>query len=179
MTNYLDHLQCSQCDATYPHDVPNRMSACCGKVLLARYDLARMRREVDRGRPAGARRHHVAVFRVPARGRPRARHYPGRGRDAAAGGPQPGREPGSEEPVHQRGRVESYGDVQGPGHFGGGLQGLGTGFYGVHHAVGGQRRRGRGRLLRPGRAGHPGVHAPGRARRQPNHRKNAWWPVRN
>ena len=48
MTSYLDHLQCSQCGATYPHNLPSKMSACCGKVLLARYDLARMRREVDR-----------------------------------------------------------------------------------------------------------------------------------
>ena len=48
MTNYLDHLECSQCGASYPHNVPSKMSVCCGKVLLARYDLDKLGREVDR-----------------------------------------------------------------------------------------------------------------------------------
>ena len=48
MFSYIDHLECTQCGKTYPHDQVSRVSECCGKVLFARYDLARLRREVSR-----------------------------------------------------------------------------------------------------------------------------------
>ena len=55
MFSYLDHLECTQCGKTYPHTQLSKVSSCCGKVLFARYDLPRLRREVDRqalnGRP--------------------------------------------------------------------------------------------------------------------------------
>ena len=48
MFSYIDHLECTQCGQTYPHTRLSKISDCCGKVLFARYDLPRMRREVDR-----------------------------------------------------------------------------------------------------------------------------------
>lgn len=48
MLSYLDHLECTQCGKTYPHTRLSKVSHCCGKVLFARYDLPRLRREVDR-----------------------------------------------------------------------------------------------------------------------------------
>ena len=48
MLSYLDHLECTQCGKTYPHTQLSRVSPCCGKVLFARYDLPRLRRELDR-----------------------------------------------------------------------------------------------------------------------------------
>jgi threonine synthase len=48
MFSYLDHLECTQCGKTFPHTQLSKMSPCCGKVLFARYDLPRLRREVDR-----------------------------------------------------------------------------------------------------------------------------------
>ncbi len=48
MFSYLDHLECTKCGQTFPHDRLSRISACCGKVLFARYDLPRLRREVAR-----------------------------------------------------------------------------------------------------------------------------------
>lgn len=36
----LTHLECSNCGAEYPADQPATMCPACGKVLLARYDLA-------------------------------------------------------------------------------------------------------------------------------------------
>jgi threonine synthase len=48
MFSYLDHLECTQCGKTYPHTQLSKVSPCCGKVLFARYDLPRLRREVDR-----------------------------------------------------------------------------------------------------------------------------------
>ena len=57
MFSYLDHLECSMCGAEYPHDKPIRTCTACNKVLLARYDLPRLKREVAReaieGRQAG------------------------------------------------------------------------------------------------------------------------------
>lgn len=49
MFSYIDHLECTQCDRIYPHDRVSKVSDCCGKVLFARYDLPRLRRE---GNPA-------------------------------------------------------------------------------------------------------------------------------
>ena len=49
MYSYLDHLECTICGETYPHAQPIRTCPSCGKVLFARYDLPRLRREVDRG----------------------------------------------------------------------------------------------------------------------------------
>ena len=48
MFSYLDHLECTQCGQSYPCDVLCKLSACCGKALFARYDLTRMRKELDR-----------------------------------------------------------------------------------------------------------------------------------
>jgi threonine synthase len=48
MFSYLDHLECTQCGNSFPHTQLSKTSPCCGKVLFARYDLLRMRREVDR-----------------------------------------------------------------------------------------------------------------------------------
>jgi len=48
MFSYLDHLECTQCAKTYPHAELSKISPCCGKVLFARYDLARLRREAKR-----------------------------------------------------------------------------------------------------------------------------------
>ena len=57
MFSYLDHLECSVCGAEYSHDKPIRTCTACNKVLLARYDLPRLKREVAReaieGRQAG------------------------------------------------------------------------------------------------------------------------------
>ena len=48
MFSYIDHLECSKCGTTHPHTQPMRTCPDCGKVLYARYDLPKLRREVDR-----------------------------------------------------------------------------------------------------------------------------------
>ena len=48
MYSYLSHLECTGCGKDYPCDQLSTVSACCGKVLFARYDLPRLRQEVDR-----------------------------------------------------------------------------------------------------------------------------------
>ena len=48
MASYLDHLECTECGKSYPSGGLIGVSPCCGKVLFARYDLDRIRREVDR-----------------------------------------------------------------------------------------------------------------------------------
>ena len=57
MFSYLDHLECSQCGSIHTHTQPKRTCPDCGKVLFARYDLSRLKREVDRSvfdsRPSG------------------------------------------------------------------------------------------------------------------------------
>lgn len=50
MTSYLSHLECTICQAQYPADRLSGVSPCCGKVLYARYNLPRIRAEVDRDR---------------------------------------------------------------------------------------------------------------------------------
>ena len=55
MFSYLSHLECTQCGQAYPSDRLTNVSACCGKVLFARYDLPRLRREVDRDALAARR----------------------------------------------------------------------------------------------------------------------------
>lgn len=52
MTSYLSHLECTVCGKTYPHNQLVNVSACCGKVLYARYDLNRIRSEIDRDKLA-------------------------------------------------------------------------------------------------------------------------------
>ena len=52
MTSYLSHLECTICGGMYPAGRLSGVSPCCGKVLYARYDLARIRAEVDRDRMA-------------------------------------------------------------------------------------------------------------------------------
>ncbi len=44
---YLTHLECADCSATYDASVEQHRCA-CGGVLLARYDLSRLAREVPR-----------------------------------------------------------------------------------------------------------------------------------
>ena len=39
MDSYIQHLVCSNCDATYPHTEPQNVCHSCGKPLFARYDL--------------------------------------------------------------------------------------------------------------------------------------------
>ena len=46
--SYIDHLECTICGNEFPYDGLATISDCCSKVLFVRYDLARMRREVDR-----------------------------------------------------------------------------------------------------------------------------------
>jgi len=48
MFSYIEHLECTQCGKV--HSCSHLMGTCpeCGKVLFARYDLARMKRHVDR-----------------------------------------------------------------------------------------------------------------------------------
>lgn len=46
--SYIDHLECTICGNEFPYDGLATVSDCCGKVLFVRYDLARLRREVDR-----------------------------------------------------------------------------------------------------------------------------------
>ena len=48
MFSYLDHLECTQCGKSFPHQELQKISPCCGKVLYARYDLGRISKEVDR-----------------------------------------------------------------------------------------------------------------------------------
>jgi len=60
--SYIDHLECTICGNKFPYDGLATVSDCCGKVLFVRYDLARLRREVDRGvfdgRPANMWRYN-------------------------------------------------------------------------------------------------------------------------
>ena len=46
--SYIDHLECTICGNEFPYDGLATVSECCGKVLFVRYDLPRLRREVDR-----------------------------------------------------------------------------------------------------------------------------------
>ena len=48
MFSYLDHLECTQCGETCTHTQVIRTCRKCGKILFARYDLPRLKREVDR-----------------------------------------------------------------------------------------------------------------------------------
>ena len=60
--SYIDHLECTTCGKAYPYDGLATVSECCGKVLFVRYDLARLRREVQRAdldsRPANMWRYN-------------------------------------------------------------------------------------------------------------------------
>ena len=60
--SYIDHLECTICGNEYPYNGLATISDCCGKVLFVRYDLPRLRREVDRsvfdGRPANMWRYN-------------------------------------------------------------------------------------------------------------------------
>ncbi len=48
MSSYLDRLECTTCGEAYSADRLWNVSPCCGKVLFARYDLASLRRDLDR-----------------------------------------------------------------------------------------------------------------------------------
>ena len=60
--SYLTHLECGRCGQAYDAEHVQTVSACCGKPLLARYDLMRARGEWDRAvlaqRPATMWRYH-------------------------------------------------------------------------------------------------------------------------
>ncbi|MGX7670329.1 threonine synthase [Plantactinospora sp. DSM 117369] len=49
---YLTHLHCPRCDTRYPADRPQNLCS-CGSPLLARYDLAEVRKAVDPAALAG------------------------------------------------------------------------------------------------------------------------------
>lgn len=51
--SYLDHLECSQCQQQYNAGQLWNASPCCGRPLLARYDLEALAREVEPGELAG------------------------------------------------------------------------------------------------------------------------------
>ena len=53
MYSYLDHLECTQCGHVCSHSQVIRTCPQCGKVLFARYDLPKLKREVDRNRLEG------------------------------------------------------------------------------------------------------------------------------
>ena len=55
MTSYLSHLECTVCSQAYPAGNLINVSPCCEKVLYARYDLERVKAEVDRDRLAERR----------------------------------------------------------------------------------------------------------------------------
>ncbi len=42
MKSYLQHLECSRCNETYPHTIPQNVCNSCGKPLLARYALEQL-----------------------------------------------------------------------------------------------------------------------------------------
>ena len=50
MYSYLDSLECTLCNHTYPHTGVIRTCPQCQGVLFARYDLPRLKRQVDRDR---------------------------------------------------------------------------------------------------------------------------------
>jgi threonine synthase len=50
--SYLTHLECADCGAQLPADREQHLCPACGGVLLARYDLQALRREVPRDRIA-------------------------------------------------------------------------------------------------------------------------------
>src|SRR5690348_15295037 len=60
--NFLRHLECTACGATYSADELHTVCPVCGKVLYARYDLDRARGEFSRAtlakRPATMWRYH-------------------------------------------------------------------------------------------------------------------------
>lgn len=51
--SYLDHLECSQCQQRYDAMRPWNASPCCGRPLLARYDLEALQRDVEPTELAG------------------------------------------------------------------------------------------------------------------------------
>ena len=48
MFSYIDHLDCTQCGESFSHSQTIRTCPLCGKVLFVRYDLPKLKREVDR-----------------------------------------------------------------------------------------------------------------------------------
>ncbi|MDQ3930760.1 MAG: pyridoxal-phosphate dependent enzyme, partial [Chloroflexota bacterium] len=48
MTTYLTHLECSNCSSTYNANEQYHLCPACGSILLARYDLTRIKAEVPR-----------------------------------------------------------------------------------------------------------------------------------
>ena len=48
MYSYISHLECSVCEKEFPHNQVSSISECCAKVLFARYDLQKLKKEVDK-----------------------------------------------------------------------------------------------------------------------------------
>lgn len=46
--SYLTHLECSQCGHAHPADIEQHLCIKCSGILLARYDLGRISKEVSR-----------------------------------------------------------------------------------------------------------------------------------
>src|SRR5438552_4190617 len=46
--SYITHLECSECGEKLPADREQHLCPSCGGILLTRYDLAELRREVPR-----------------------------------------------------------------------------------------------------------------------------------
>jgi threonine synthase len=51
--SYLSHLECSECQRSYTAEQLQTVSPCCGRPLLAVYDLAALRRNVTPGELVG------------------------------------------------------------------------------------------------------------------------------
>ena len=60
MGSFLSHLECSACGLTYAADELHTVCRSCGKVLLARYDLARARESIKRD---DLSRRHASLWR--------------------------------------------------------------------------------------------------------------------
>lgn len=65
MKSYLDHLECTACHKTFSHLEPHRTCPACGKVLYARYDLAKASKDLTKStlksRPASMWRYYEVM----------------------------------------------------------------------------------------------------------------------
>jgi len=48
MYSYISHLECTVCKKHFPHNEISTISECCSKVLFAKYDLEKLKNEVDK-----------------------------------------------------------------------------------------------------------------------------------
>ena len=165
MSGYLVNLECTECAATYPSDALAGVSPCCGKVLFARYDLPKIRREVDRDSLAN-RRADMWRFSelLPVQDPDRIVSLGEGGTPLLAA--RGLAESWEWKTCTSRRRTQSHRHIQSPGDLRRGRPGRGARGSGLHHAIGGKRRRRCCGLLRPRRSASQGVHASGRPRSQ-------------